>query len=144
MGKSIAFLVSLLFVLGLSAVSFAKEEAANPAVNVSPPAEVAKEKPTNITGEIKSLDAKAGTLTVKGKKGEVTVSVDSKTKIVAGKDVKTFADLKAGERVRVKYQEAEGKNIATKIHIYTVAAKQKAPAEKKTEEKSDVPAKSTK
>jgi hypothetical protein len=143
MRKSIAILVSLLFVLGLSAVSFAKEEAAAPAVKASPTTEVAKEKSMFVTGEIKSLDAKAGTLIVKGKKGEVTMSVDSKTKIVAGKDVKTFADLKAGEKVRVKYQEAAGKNIATKINIVTVSTAQTAPAEKKMEEKTTVPAKAT-
>jgi hypothetical protein len=83
---------------------------------------------------------------VKSKKAEATVSVDDKTKFTP--KGKTIADVKAGEKVMVKYTEAEGKNTAKSIKIEGAKkAKKMAETEKKEaapamEEKKAAPKKS--
>lgn len=140
MRKSITILIAFVLIFGLSAVSFAAEKATDPAIKHASSIEAAKK----VTGIIGTIDMKAGTLIVKEKKAELTVSVDSKTQIIAGQSKKTLADLKSGEKVRVNYEIVDGKNIAKKINVITVVSSQpSAPAEKKAEEKSATPAKAT-
>jgi Cu/Ag efflux protein CusF len=132
MKKMIAIVVSLLFVLSVAGLSFAAEQkAAAPAETKKEavPAKAEEKAPAKIKhmrGEVVAVDAKAKTLTVKGKKGEMAFSVDEKA---AAK----LADVKTGDKVAVKYKEMNGKNIAT-----SVAGKQ--AAEKKMEKKEAAPA----
>jgi hypothetical protein len=91
-----------------------------------------------VTGEVVAVDAAAKTLTVKGKKGDVALSVEEKA---AAK----LADIKMGDKVTVKYKEADGKNVATSVVAKKAAAKKEAaPAKKeaapKAEEKKPAPA----
>ena len=86
-------------------------------------------KVKQVTGAVAAVDAKAKTVTVKAKKGDVTAMVDDKTKIMMGKDVKTLADVKAGDKVTVKYSETDGKMTAKSIAI--------KPAEKNDEQKRE-------
>src|SRR6266702_12466 len=77
-------------------------------------------------GEVMSLDAKAGTVDVKGTNGEKSFVTQD-----AAKD--SLEVLKTGERVRVTYSEKEGKLIATslarlKIKTKTAAKNQKNPS----------------
>jgi Cu/Ag efflux protein CusF len=140
MRKSITILIAFVLIFGLSAVSFAAEKSVAPAEKHAPSTEVVKK----VNGQIGNIDIKAGTLTVKEKKGELKVSVDSGTKIIAGHSKKTLADLKSGEKVRVNYEIVGGKNIAKRIDVITVVSNKPAePAVKKSEEKSTVPAKAT-
>ena len=72
------------------------------------------------------------TITVKGKKAEVTLTADNKTSIRMGKEKKTLADVKVGDKVSTRYSEMEGKNVAKSI---TIKAEKKAKKmEKKAEE----------
>jgi len=142
MKKAIAIVISLMFVFTLTAVSFAAEKAAAPAEKkeAAAPAEKKAEKKVahkQVTGEVTAVDAKANTITVKGKKAEVTVNVDDKTKFAP--KGKTIADVKAGEKVMVKYTEAEGKNTAKSVKIEG-AKKAEKKAEKKMEKKEAAPA----
>jgi Cu/Ag efflux protein CusF len=140
MRKSITVLIAFVLIFGLSAVSFAAEKTAAPAEKPATSMEAVKK----INGHIGTIDMKAGTLTVKEKKAELTVVVDSETKILAGHSKKTLADLKSGEKIRVKYEIVDGKNIAKRIDVITVvSSKPPVPAEKKAEEKSPTPAKAT-
>jgi Cu/Ag efflux protein CusF len=138
--KVLALIISVLFVFAVTTLSFAAEEKkAAPAPAPAKTAEKAVEKmaPTKVkqvTGAVVAVDAKAKTVTVKGKKGDVTAMVDDKTKIMMGKDVKTLADVKAGDKVAVKYSEADGKMTAKSIAI--------KPAEKMMEKKAEPAAKS--
>lgn len=121
MKKILSVVLSLIFVFALTSASFAeenKEAAATPAVEQKEAA-----KRVQVTGEIAVLDAAAKTFTVKGRKGDVTLSVDDKTKITAGRETKTLADLKAGEKVTVKYTESDGKNTAKSVKIKTASEK---------------------
>ncbi|MBI5057439.1 MAG: hypothetical protein HZB61_12565 [Nitrospirae bacterium] len=63
MKKILSVVRSLVFVFAVTSMSFAaeKQEAA---------------KYVQVTGEITAVDAAANTLTVKGKKGDVSISVD--------------------------------------------------------------------
>ena len=139
MKKVIAIVVSVLFVLSVAGLSFAAEQKAAPAAPAEKkemaPAKMeekkmekkAPAKVKQVTGEVVAVDAKAKTLTVKGKKADVALSVDEKA---AAK----LADVKVGDKVTVKYKEMDGKNVATSV------VGKKAPAEK-MEKKEAAPAK---
>jgi len=137
--NTIKILVVALTTLGFSALGFAQAKPATPATPATPAAP-AMEKKTEVksekaktqraTGEITSLDAKAGTFEVKEKDKEIKLNADSKS----AKD--SLAKLKVGDLVRVTYTEKDGKMIAS-----AVKAEPKKAAEKKadpTEKKADV------
>jgi len=117
MKKAIAIVLSIMFVFALTSATFAAEKKAG--------------KGMQVMGEVTNVDAKANTITVKSKKKEVTVSVDDKTAIMAGKEKKTLADVKVGEKVKVMYSEVDGKMMAKSVHMM---------AEKKMEKKEAAPA----
>jgi ribosomal protein S1 len=124
--KTLAFIISVLFVFAVASISFAAEEKkAAPAPMEMKDAKKVKQ----VTGEVVAVDAKAKTVTVKGKKSEVTALVDDKTKIMMDKEVKTLADLKAGDKVTLKYSDVDGKIMAKSIAI--------KPAEKMMEKKAE-------
>ncbi len=129
MKKVIAIVVSVLFILSVAGLSFAAEQKAAAPADKAAPAKAEEKAPAKIkhmTGEVVAVDAKAKTLTVKGKKGDMAFSVDEKA-------VAKLADVKTGDKVTVKYKEMDGKNIAT-----SVAGKK--TAEKKMEKKEAAPA----
>ena len=128
MKKTIAIVLSLVLMFAFTAVTFADEKAAAPAEKKAAHAMKAVKK--QVTGEVTAVDAKANTLTVKGKKGDVMVSTDDKTTVMAGKDKKTLADVKAGDKVTVNYTEADGKNVAAKVAIKAAPAKKEEKKEK--------------
>lgn len=144
MKKILALIIALMFAFAVTA-AFAAEapkKAAPAEKKEAPKAEEKKDakkaKKATVTGEVIAIDAKANTLTVKGpKKGDVALTVNDKTKIMAGKDKKALADIKAGDKVAVEYTEAD-KNTANKIDIKAAPAKKDAPkaaAPAKAEEK---------
>jgi hypothetical protein len=137
MKKAIAIIVSLLFVLSVAGLSFAAEKAAAPAAEKS----MEKKAPVKVkwlSGEVSAVDAAAMTLTVKGKKAEVALTVNDKTKITMGKEKKTLADVKVGDKVSTKYSEVEGKNVAKSVAL---KAEQKMEKKTKKMEKKAEPAK---
>ena len=143
MKKAIVIIVAVLFVFALTSISFAAEKMATPAKAEE---KKAPEKVMSITGDVVSVDAKAMTLTVKGRKGDVALSTNDKTAVRMGKDKKTLADVKAGDKVKVKYTEVDGKNMAKSIAIKPAVAampeeKKAEPAGKKTKEKKTQPVK---
>jgi PDZ domain-containing secreted protein len=138
--KALALIISVLFVFAVTSLSFAAEEkkaAPAPAEKKAAPATMEEKKaPVKVkqaTGPVAAVDAKAKTITVKTTKGDVTAMVDDKTKIMMGKDMKTLADIKAGDKVKVKYSETDGKMMAKSIAI--------KPAEKMMEKKMEPAAK---
>ena len=160
MKKTIAIVLSLVLMFAFTAVTFAAtaDENAATAEKKSATAEkksaaaekksAAAEKKSaaaakkavkkQVTGEVAAVDATANTLTVKGKKGDVMLSTDDKTTVMAGKEKKTLADVNVGDKVTVNYSEADGKNVAHKVAIKAAPAKKAekkekaaAPAEKK-------------
>ena len=122
MKKIIALIVAVLFVFAVGSVSSAADKAAPAAEKKAEPAKTEKKaaaKVMQVTGEVAAVDAAAKTITVKGKKGDVVITVDDKT----------LADVKAGDKVTAKYTTADGKNTAKSV--------KKAAAEKKAEKKAE-------
>ena len=139
MKKILTMVLPLIFVVAVMSIAFAEEnkDAVSPAAAVeqtqSTPAVEQKEetapvkkessKRTQVTGNILAIDEAGKSLTVKGRKGEVVLSIEDKTSIKAGKDSKTFADLKTGDKVTVRYVESDGKKIAKSLKIKTDSKK---------------------
>jgi microtubule-associated protein 1 len=123
--KAIAIIVSVLFVFAITSLSFATD-----ATKAAP----APAKVKQVTGEVTAMDAKAKTITVKGKKGDVVIAVDDKM----------MAAVKAGDKVVVKYTEADGKNTAKsvkKAEAKPAEMEKKAEPVKAMEKKADPAAK---
>lgn len=81
---------------------------------------VEKVKIKQIAGEVAAVDAAANSLTVKGRRAEIVITTTEKTSVVLSRHKKSLADVKIGDRVTVKYSEAEGKSIAKIIEIKPV------------------------
>ena len=132
MKNMIKVLVIALTSLAFSSVSFAQAKPATPATPATPAAPAMekseKAKTNRLTGEITSVDVKAGTFTVKGKDKEINLVADSKsTKAEVEK-------LKVGDTVRVSYTEKDGKMIASSVRA---ESKSKAAKPDKAMEKTD-------
>src|SRR5207244_12463288 len=83
-------------------------------------------KATGITGEVTSVDAKAGTLTVKAKDKETNLTADAKAKA-------SLEKVKVGDMVKVSYTEKDGKMVASSIAKSETKAKTTKPEEKKSD-----------
>ncbi len=126
----------MVFVAVLTMVAFAFGALA--AEKTAPAKPAPAPKMQKFSGAIAKVDGPAKTfdvkkmVTVKGKKEEkvMTFATDAKTKITKGKEVKAFADLKAGMEVTVDYKVEMGKNLAVDVKIATPKAAPK-PAPKK-------------
>ena len=124
-------LVSLV-TLTFAGVGFAQ---ATPATPATPAKKVVKkeEKPraTRVLGEVISVDAKAGMLTVKVKDKEMSFAAETKgAKGALGK-------VKVGDKVRVSYGEKEGKLIARSITEARPKTEMVKKAEKKEQPKAE-------
>jgi len=98
MKKALAIIVSLVFVLSVVGLSFAEGKK--------------HETKMHVTGKVTAVDAAAKTLTIKGEKGEVVLTISDKTKFAKGK---TLADVKVGDELSAKYSEKDGKMMAWKV-----------------------------
>lgn len=139
MKKALTIILAVLFAFAITSVSLAVEEKKVTAPTVAPaekkaePMTAEKPKVMQITGEVKAVDTKAMTITVtkkmRDKVIETVATVTDNTKVTIGKEKKTLADVKVGDKVRLKYVEADGKNTAKSIAINPAT-----PAEKKKAE----------
>lgn len=125
MKTTVRMFIIALVTLTFSGLALAQDKAGTPA---APAKTATKAKATRITGEVTSVDAKAGTLAVKTKDKDVNLDTDSKAKT-------SLKDVKVGDRVRVSYTEKDGKMIATSVAKAKSAATKGATAEKKTDTK---------
>lgn len=144
MKKILAVVMALVFALTVTA-AFAQQPAAKPAepakkAEPAKPAEPAKkaekpakkEKVKQITGEVTAVDTVGKTITVKSKKQELTVAVTDEQ----------IKDVKAGDKVVVKYTEKDGKATAKSVKKAAAKAEKKEvkKEEKKAEKKEAKPA----
>jgi len=140
---ALALLISVAFVTTVFAQAkpaekpaAAPEKAAPAKADKPAKAAPAKAKVMKFAGEVVSVDAAAKTFVAKSKKGEMTFDA-ANAKFAKGTK---FEDMKAGDKVAVKYEEKDGKNVASAIAKATPKAKKPAPkkeeapaAEKKAE-----------
>ena len=142
MKKVITILMSVLFVFSVAGLSFAASQNADPAEKAATKTVKKKHivKVKQVTGEVTAVDAKANTLTVKAKKGEVALTTDEKTKVSIGKEKnKSLDDVKVGDKVTAKYTEADGKNVAKSVAV-RVAPKAKKHTKKAAPKAEEKPA----
>ncbi len=135
MKKVLAVVIAIMFAFSMTA--FAADKAADtktaPAKDeqkMAPKKAAKKAAPKTITGEVKAVDAKANTITVKSTKQEKTITADEQM----------LKDIKAGDRVVVKYTEKDGKLTASSVKP-AKAPKSAKKAEKKDEKKAEPAAK---
>jgi len=80
-----------------------------------------KLKSKSLTCRLKSVDIVSQTVMVskrvKGKEEETAINVDDKTGITLNKKKKELLDLKAGDKLVIKYTEIEGKKVAKSLAI---------------------------
>ncbi|MEK6602446.1 MAG: hypothetical protein AABZ09_11235 [Candidatus Binatota bacterium] len=107
-------------------ISAAEKKAAQPCAPAAMKEEkkAAKPKTMSATGEVASVDAKAGMLSVKVKDKAMSFTAETKA----------LEKVKAGDRVTVSYTEKEGKMMASSVKAAKAPAK-KAEKEMKKEEK---------
>ena len=116
-----------MFVLALITVAFAGLGMAADKSMEKAPAEAAKAekaKTTSATGEVKSVDTKAGMLTVKVKDKDVNLTAESKSAKSA------LEKVKVGDMVKVSYTEKDGKMTATSIAAVKTEKKAEPAMEK--------------
>ena len=68
-------------------------------------------------GEVTGVDLQSQTISVKQRNILFNVTLDDKTTILKEKEIKTINDIKAGQKVTIKYFEVGDKNIAKSISI---------------------------
>jgi Cu/Ag efflux protein CusF len=78
-----------------------------------------------IEGDVVTIDVAAKAMTVKGRKAETVITIDEKTVVRAAREKKSLTDIKVGDRVMVKYSEADGKYFARSIEVKPVKADKK-------------------
>src|SRR5437660_5542542 len=143
MKKVLRVLIVALITVAFGGVSFAADKSTDKSTDKSmektdkkTPVKSEKPKPTNTTGEVTSVDAKAGTLTVKGKDKEINLNAISRAKAALGK-------IKVGDMVKVTYTEQDGKMNASSVSVVKGTAKksdtamEKSKAMDKPEKKAD-------
>jgi hypothetical protein len=123
--KAITIIVSVIFVFSLAGLSFAADKEAPMALAK---AEKSMEKKSHakirrVTGKVMSVDNES--ITVKRRKADITATTGDKTKVKMGKEKRTMADVKVGDKVTLRYAAADGMNTAKTISIHPAK-----PAEK--------------
>lgn len=123
-GKWFLWLLAALIgsALAFAPMTFAAEKKAAEPAKIEEKKEAAKPAAKSATGEVVSVDAKAGMLAVKVKDKEM--SFTAQTKVVE--------KVKVGDRVTVSYTEKDGKMMASSVKAAKAPAKK---AEKKAEKK---------
>lgn len=124
MKRALAVIFASLFVFLLASLSFASEKETT---LVKGEEKKAAAKAKQITGEVKEVDTKTMTLSVfkkiKGNTQVTMFSVNDKTKIMLDNETKSLADIKVGDKVKVKYTNADGKNIAKSVAVKSAEKK---------------------
>jgi hypothetical protein len=97
--------------------------------------ETTKSKAMWFKGRVTSMDTAAKMMTVKGKKGDMTFDVSN---------AKMKGEAKAGDMVRVKYTEKDGKMMAHRVTVgrgHAKTTKTTTTKTTETKEETTVPAK---
>ena len=110
-------LVRMIAVLSVVAVALTFASVVRAQDTNAPKTKAAKPAMSYATGEITVVNAKAGTLSIKGRKNaEVTFTIAKDCKVsTADKKEAAVADLKVGDKVMVAYTEEDGAKVAKKI-----------------------------
>ncbi len=147
MKKIFSLIVAVAFALSLAGAAFAADAGTTSATAPKTKKVMKHKKAVKKTarlkyvyGEVTAVDSTAGTLTLKSRKGEVSLDTTAKTMIHQGRKKITLADIKAGDKVSARYSEVKGKNVAKSVYMRPVAAKKAKKAKKAAKKKEAAPA----
>ena len=136
MKNALRVLIIAVTTLAFSSIGFAQEKKTTPATPAAPATEKKTEKSekpktSRVTGEVTSVDAKAGTLNVKAKDKDLKLTAESSSAKGA------LEKVKVGDMVKVSYTEKDGKMVASSVDKTKAKAEEKKSdtMEKKTEKK---------
>ncbi len=76
-----------------------------------------------VSGDVIVVDVKANTFTIKTSGGDIICEVSPNAEIKSGKESKTLADVKIGDRVIGRYEVEDGKRICFGLYIIKTAEK---------------------
>ncbi|MCX7821801.1 MAG: hypothetical protein N2258_09045 [Brevinematales bacterium] len=107
MRKLSYLLVGLFLTVGLVGISFGATKATKKTAD----------KVYAVKGSISAVDATAGSITVKGEKSDVVLSVNAETKIKINGKASDLNGLKVGDVATVVYKKDGDKNIAKSITV---------------------------
>jgi len=110
MKKLIVVSISLLLVMTFAKVLFAAKE-------------MTSSKARQITGNVTAIDTGNNTVTVRKKDRAVIINVEDKTKIIQCTIKTAITDIKIGDKVTVRYNEATDNNTAKSFTIRADAKK---------------------
>jgi hypothetical protein len=83
----------------------------------------AKVKKIEYKGTVKAVDTAANSITITNKKGDLTLMVNTSTKIAVAKQPATLSDITVGEKVSGSYtKDAAGTMTAASIHGHPAKA----------------------
>ena len=132
MQKALRLLVLALVTVAFAGAGFAADKSMEKTEKASSDTKsTTKAKSVTTTGEVTSVDAKAGTLTVKGKDKDINLNATSRAKAALG-------HIKAGDTVKVTYTEKDGQLNASSVSLVKDRPKSKDTASDKTSSKSDM------
>ncbi|MDA8388011.1 MAG: hypothetical protein M0Z58_05010 [Nitrospiraceae bacterium] len=132
MKKTLSLAMAVIFAFSLAGVALAT----GTAKKAKKMTHMKKAKTYRIYGAVSAVDATANTVTVKRKKGEVTLTVTPKTVIkVAGKKA-TLDKIVAGDRLYARYEKVKGVDTATYISAHTAMKKAKKAMKMKKAKKA--------
>ena len=66
---------------------------------------------------VSAVDAATKTIKLKGKNDEVSFMLEDHGKVIEQNEVVTFADLRPGEHVMIRYTGSETARVASEVHI---------------------------
>jgi len=112
----------LAMILVSGTLALAANDEPNPSSKTTPAAVVEKHTEMNkLNGEIASIDRAKKMVTLKtkrnGKEIMVAAQLDDRTDIMDGRNSKSFADLKVGERVRMYSERQDNRELARNILV---------------------------
>ena len=111
MKKVLRLLVLAFVTVAFAGAGFAADKAADKSMDKSSETKsTTKSKSVTTTGEVTAIDAKAGTLTVKGKDKDMNLNATSRAKAALG-------HIKAGDTVKVTYTEKDGQLNASSVSL---------------------------
>ncbi len=113
---AMAFAISVIFVTGVMATE--QQAPVSVAASTTPKLE-------KFSGKVEKVDEAKKDFFVKSEKEEMTFAWTDKTKFTEGKKELSFADLKQGLQVTVRYKKEGDKLVAEKISVGMPKAKQK-------------------
>src|ERR1043166_7018900 len=133
MKKALRLLVLAFVTVAFAGASFAADTSMEKTEKAKSDTKSTKSKPVTTTGEVTAVDAKAGTLMVKGKDKDISLNATSRAKAALG-------HIKAGDTVKVTYTEKDGQMNASSVSVVKDRPKAKSSdmSSDKASNKSDM------